>query len=76
MKVTFYKYYKGSYVQLEEIDKVKNMTKAELFKIAELRHPILTRREYFNVLTTDDKGSPKKEFTLSSSNHFLVVKKL
>ena len=75
MKVTFYKYHKGSYVQREKIDKVENMTKSDLMKIADLRHPVLTKKEYFDVLSTDAKGNPKNEFSLMTSTHYLVVKR-
>ena len=74
MKVTFYKYHKGSYVQREKVDKVENMTTQDLMKIADLRHPVLTKKEYYDVQSTDIKGKPKNEFSLMSSTHYLVVK--
>jgi len=75
MKVTFYKYHKGSYVQRKKVDKVKNMTKQDLMEIADLRHPSLTKKEYYDVQSTDIKGNQKDEFSLMSLTHYLVVER-
>ena len=66
MKVTFYRYHKGAYVQTEVVDKVESMTKSDLMKIADLRHPVLTKREFYNVLSTDRNGNLKKEFKIKN----------
>lgn len=77
MEATFYKFgnYQGFYVQTEKIDKIEQVTKKDLLKIADLRHPFLSKSEYYNVITTDIKGKPKKEFSLMSSTHYIIVKR-
>jgi hypothetical protein len=74
MKVTFYKFANG-HVQTKTAEKTENLTKAELMKIADLSHPILSRKEFFEVLSTDNKGNPKKKFALLSKTRYLVVER-
>ena len=73
MKVTFYKYCNGR-VQQDKIDKVESIKKSDLMKIADLGHPVLTRKEYFQLLLTDAKGKPKNEFYLMTNTHYLICK--
>lgn len=78
MEATFYKYgsnYKGYYIQTEKIDKVEQVTKKDLMKIADLRHPVLSRSEFYNVLSIDIKGRPLKEFSLMTSTHYIIVRR-
>lgn len=78
MEATFYNYgsnYKGYYIQTEKIDKVEQVTKKDLMKIADLRHPVLSRSEFYNVLSTDIKGKPLKEFSLMTSTHYIIVRR-
>jgi hypothetical protein len=74
MKVTFYKLANG-HVQTERAEKTENLTTADLMKIADLRHPVLTKKDFYNVLSTDIKGNKRKEFALLSGTHYLVVKR-
>mgnify|MGYP003475794435 CR=1 FL=1 len=74
MKVTFYKLTKD-HVKTKVVDKTENLTKAELIKVADLRHPVLSKKEFLEVLSHDIKGNPRKEFTLLSNTHYLVVKR-
>jgi hypothetical protein len=74
MKVTFYKFANG-HVQTKTAEKTENLTKAELIKIADLRHPVLSKKEFFEVLSTDIKGNPKKKFELLSTTRYLIVER-
>lgn len=65
MKATFYPYgtnNSGFYTQRKTSEKTINVTKSDLLKIADLRHNVLTKREYFEVLSTDLKGKTKERF--------------
>jgi hypothetical protein len=76
MKVTFYKYnssYDGFRVQRDTVDKVEYLTKKEVMGLADLRHPILTKREYYENLSTNIKGEKLKEFQLLGSTHLMLV---
>jgi hypothetical protein len=76
MKVTFYKYWcnhSGFYTQIETIDKIEFLTKKEILKIADLRHPILTKNEFYNTLSTDIKGRLKEKFELLTNTHLIIV---
>jgi hypothetical protein len=73
MKATFYKLSGFGYVQTEIIDYVKKTTKSELLKIADLRHPVLTKKEFYEVLSTDINGNKRYEFSLLSHTHYIVV---
>jgi hypothetical protein len=76
MKVTFYKYgsnHSGFYVQRDVVDKVQFMTKKELMGIADLRHNVLNKKDFYDTLSTDIKGNLKEKFDLLSSLHLLVV---
>jgi|688.fasta_scaffold1371569_1 hypothetical protein len=72
MKVSFYKFHNG-HVQQNVIEKVEQMTKAGLMKIADLRHPVFTKKEFYNVLSTDRYGNIKKDFRLMTLTHYLIV---
>ncbi len=73
MKVTFYKLANG-YVQTDRISKIENLTKAELIKKADLRHPVLTALEFYNVQSTDIHNKPRQTFTLfSKNNEYLII---
>ncbi len=75
MEVTFLKLINGGHIQTDVNHKVENLTKSQLFKIADLKHPYLTKKEFFEVLCTDKNNLPKKEFRLfSKNNEYLVVK--
>lgn len=75
-KVTYFGYENGSYVQRDKISKIEYKTKQELIDFADLRHAVLSEDEYFEVLSTDIKGNLKKEFSMPSSQHLLVVEPL
>ena len=78
MRVTFYKFgsnIHGFYVQNEIVDKVENLTKKDLMSIADLRHNVLTKKEYYDVLSTDKNGKPKDTFYLLTHTHQLKVEK-
>ena len=76
MKVTFYKYkieYDGFRCQYDVVDKVEYLTKKEVMQLADLRHPILTKNEYYNNLSTDIRGLRKEKFELLGSHHLMMV---
>lgn len=77
-QVTFYPYYtnyQGHYVQTDKSDKTEIMTKKQLKAIADLRHPVLNKEEFFTCQSTDIKGNIRQEFTLSTmGNYYLVIK--
>jgi hypothetical protein len=76
MKVSFYKYgsnSSGYYVQRDVVDKVVQMTKKELMETVDLRHNVLTRKEYYQVMSTDRHGNAVSEFELLGSSHLLKV---
>lgn len=78
MKVSFYRHgtnHHGYFVQRENLDKTADMTKKQIFEIADLRHPILTKEEFFEVLSTDINGKKRKCFELlsRSSPHILII---
>jgi hypothetical protein len=79
MRVTFYKYkseYDGFRCQYDVVDKVKYLTKKEVMGLADLRHPILTKNEYYNNLSTDIRGHLKDKFELLGSTFLMVVEPL
>jgi hypothetical protein len=68
MTATFYKFGSnkhGFFVQDETIDFERKLTKKELFKIVDLRHPVLNEKDYFEILLN------KKSFL--SSNHYIII---
>jgi hypothetical protein len=76
MKVTFYKYgsnHSGFYVQRDAVDKVQFMTKKELMGIADLRHNVLSKNDFYDAVRMDMKGNLKEKFELLSSFHLLIV---
>lgn len=76
MKVTFYKYnsaYDGFRCQFDVVDKVEYLTKKEVMELADLRHPILTKNEYYENLSTNIRGEKLKEFRLLGSTHLMIV---
>ena len=76
MKVTFYKYdsrYDGFRCQWETVDRVGYLTKKEVMEMADLRHPILSKREYYENLSTNIRGEKLKEFQLMGSTYLMVV---
>lgn len=76
MTVKFYKYgsnIHGFFIQTEKLDKTENLNKSDLLKIADLRHPVLNRVEFYNTLSTDRNGQSKKEFSLMTSTHYLKI---
>lgn len=85
MKVSFYKYgsnLHGHFIPLQGIydgtvqpEKTIDMTKKEFFQVADLRHPISTKNEFFQTLSTDIEGKPKKEWSICGHNHFLVIRR-
>ncbi len=74
MKVTFYRFANG-HVQTKTAEKTEKLTKAKLIEIADLKHPVLSKKEFFEVLSTDIKGNPKKKFDLLSKTHYLIVER-
>lgn len=72
MKATFYKFING-HVQRDVIARVENHSKSELLSLADLRHPVLTRREFYDVLSTDINGNLKEEFELMTHSHLIIV---
>jgi hypothetical protein len=76
-KVEFYKYgsnIHGFYIQTKEVDYVRKMTKAELFKVADLDSYNRTKKEYFEAMSTDIDGNVKESFTLGSRyKHHLII---
>jgi hypothetical protein len=38
-----------------------------------LRHPVLSKNEFYNVLSTDAKGNKKNEFTLMANGCLIKV---
>lgn len=78
MEATFYKYgsnHHGFYIQTKVIDKIEQVTKKDLMKIADLRHPLLSEFDYYNVLSTDKDGKPLKVFSIITSTHYIIVKR-
>jgi hypothetical protein len=76
MKVTFYKFkseYDGMRVQRDVIDGVEYLSKSEVMRIADLRHPVLTKNEYYTTLSTDINNLPKHSFELLSTSHLMVI---
>lgn len=77
MKATKYPYgtnNSGFYCQLEKpADVYENITKKELMSMADLRHPVLNKSEYYRLLSTDINGKPKPKFQLLCSTYLLVV---
>ncbi len=43
-------------------------------KLADLRHPVLTKNEYYENLSTDIKGNQRDKFELLGSAFLIVVK--
>jgi hypothetical protein len=76
MKVTFYKYdsrYDGFRCQWDAVDRVEYLTKKEVMELADLRHPILTKNEYYENLSTNIKGGKLKEFQVLGATHLMLV---
>ena len=78
MKATFYRFYSnqhGYYVQREKPEKKIDVTKSDLLKFADLRHPVCTENEFYHTLSTDINGMPKKTFELLGHNHLIIVER-
>lgn len=73
MRVTFYKYRFGTRDKQATPFRVSNMTKAELIKVADLKHPNYNKKQFFEKLSTNDDGSLKDEFVILSSLYYLEV---
>jgi hypothetical protein len=76
MRVTFYKYkseYDGFRCQYDVVDKVEYLTKKEVMELSDLRHPILTKNEFYNNLSTDIRGLCKEKFELLGSSYLMIV---
>ena len=76
MKVTFYNYATandGFRCQYDVVDKVEYLTKKELMQLADLRHPVLTKNEFFENLSTDIKGNKRDKFELLGSTFLMMV---
>jgi hypothetical protein len=75
MKVTFYPFAGGSYIQTKIILKVETLNKKELMDIADLRHQVLNRLEFYNALSTDINNKKRKAFYLLSNSNYLKVER-
>jgi hypothetical protein len=76
MKVTFYKFgtnHSGFYVQNDVVDKVEYLTKKELMGIADLRHNVLNKKDFYDTLSTDIKGNKRDKFELLGSTFLMMV---
>lgn len=71
-EVKFYRYENG-HIQTDRLERIEKMNKSDLFKIADLRHPVLNKNEYFQVQSTDMENNLKQTFSLLSSFHYLIV---
>lgn len=65
----------GFYCQYDKPTEVFKVTKKDLIKMADLRHPVLTKNEYYNTLSTDMEGKPLKRFTLMCSSYLLIIER-
>lgn len=78
MKVEFYKYETqsdGFHIQTETCEKTVQMNKKELLAIADLRHPVLSESEFYDMKSKDQNGGRKQTFGLCSSLHYLIIHK-
>ena len=76
LKVDFYPYgsnIHGFFVQRDNKEKTVEMTKKELFKVADLSHNVLTQKEYWDAITTNRDGSKRQQFEMLSNRHLLIV---
>lgn len=75
--VEFYPFesaYDGYRVQREKCTKsIEYNSVKELMEIADLRHAVLSKNEFFNVLSKDRNGEYKNKFDLLSNRYLLVV---
>ena len=75
MTVTFYRFTGSGHIQTDRVENVLQMTKQELMKIGDLRHPVLSKKDFFRVLSTDKDGNDKPEFDMMTRTHYLLVTK-
>lgn len=76
MKVTFYNYrseYDGYRCQYDVVDKVEYLNKKEVMALADLRHPVLNAREYYDAISHDYKGLRREKFELPGSTYNMIV---
>jgi hypothetical protein len=76
MKVTFYNYlsqYDGFHIQTDVVDTVKYLTKNEVMELADLRHPVLTKNEFYENMSTDINGKKLNKFRLLGSTSLMVI---
>ena len=75
----FYPYYcnkSGYYIQTVECTETKVVTKKELINLCSLslRHPVLSKKEFFENLSTDQNGKKLNEFGMLGNKHYIIVK--
>ena len=59
----------GYHVQRISVEKTEVLTKKQLFNIADLRHNVLNKKEYFSLITQN-----KNEFELLTPTHLIKAK--
>jgi hypothetical protein len=64
--------YHGYFIQREKCEKEEILSKKELFAMADLRHAVLSKKEFLEVLMTDRFGKPKPEFELLTNTHLFI----
>lgn len=77
MKATIYKYgsnIHGFYVQrINASEVINNVTKKQLIEMSDLRHPIHTKMEFYDILSTDMNGNKKQSFELLGKMFLILV---
>lgn len=79
MKAYFYPYYSnnhGYYCQYENCTKVLDIKNTKKFAIenCDLRHPVLTKSEYFDCIIHDIKGVKLNEYEILANKGLYVFK--
>lgn len=76
--VTFYQHitkYDGFRLQFEKSEKTEILNTKELMAVADLRHPILTKKEFFQTHLKDIKGNVRANFRLlARGSYHLEIK--